>query len=464
MVSSRVVGAGAFVVIGVAVFAAALFMIGSRRMLFESRFPVYTEFAELGQLEMGAVVRVAGADAGEVTAIEIPSSPSQKFRVRMEVLNELHPLIRTDSVATSQTEGLVGAVFINIQPGTDQAGVISEGGTISAKEPLTMADLLEQMSETVSMVNTTVEALRGDITKAVNDVALTAADAHQLLRDISPDITLIARNGSEISADAKVVIASIKEGEGTIGKLINDDTLYTKANQIADQAQSVMENMREVSTEARRAISDFRSKDGPAQGVMADMRLTLLQAREATADLADNMEAMKHNFLLRGFFNRRGFFDLDDLSPDDYRNGVLENGKRKAMRIWLGSDVLFEPGPDGIEMLTADGRARLDSAMATYLKYVPTNPLVVEGYDTRGTVSERFQRSRQRAGIVRQYLLGRYELSPQNTGYIGLAGDADGSPKDGVWDGVSLTLFLDREALQFVKQPSVPAPLVPATQ
>jgi len=71
MVSSKAVGAGAFVVIGLLLFAVALFMIGERRMLFERRFTVYTEFARLGELEPGAPVRVAGADAGEVTDIQI---------------------------------------------------------------------------------------------------------------------------------------------------------------------------------------------------------------------------------------------------------------------------------------------------------------------------------------------------------------------------------------------------------
>src|SRR5205085_3104585 len=103
---------------------------------------------------------------------------------------------------------------------------------------------------------------------------------------------------------------------------VNDDTLYNQMRGLTDQAEVVMANMRDVSTEARRAISDFRSKDGPAQGLLADVRVTVNQAREATADLADNMEALKHNFLLRGFFNRRGYFDLDDISPADYRKGV----------------------------------------------------------------------------------------------------------------------------------------------
>ena len=452
MLSSRVVGAGAFVVLGVVLFTAALFMIGSRRMLFEDRFTLYSEFSRLGQLENGAAVRVAGLDAGEVTEIMIPPSPSAKFRVQMEVREDLRHLIRADSVATTQTEGLVGAVYVNINPGTDQAAIVAENGTIQGRDPFQMADLLQQASDTITMVNDTVEELRGDITKAVQQVALTAEDAHTLLEDIRPDITTIARNGSRISADTQQVLQSIREGEGTIGKLINDDTLYRRATEIANEAKSVMENVRDVSNEARRAISDFRSKDGPAQGLMADMRVTLSQAREATADLADNMEAMKHNFLLRGFFNRRGYFDLDAISPVDYRKGVLENGKRKAMRIWLANSVLFEPGAGQTEALSAGGRVRIDSAMATYLKYLPTNPIVVEGFATTGTTAERFEQARQRAGIVREYVLGRYALPPQNVGYISLGSDAAGSPAGDRWDGVALTLFLDRTALQFGEQ------------
>src|ERR687894_1660039 len=129
MVSPRVVGAGAFVVLGVLLFTVALFMIGERRMLFEDRFEVYTEFAKLGQLEHGAVVRVAGMDAGEVTGIDIPASPAGRFRVRMEVREDLHGLVRTDSVATTQMEGLVGAIFLNIGAGSEQAPPVPEKGT-----------------------------------------------------------------------------------------------------------------------------------------------------------------------------------------------------------------------------------------------------------------------------------------------------------------------------------------------
>jgi phospholipid/cholesterol/gamma-HCH transport system substrate-binding protein len=452
MSSTKVVGAGAFVIVGALLFTAALFMIGERRMLFEDRFEVYTEFAKLGQLETGAIVRVAGMNAGEVTDIQVPTSPAGRFRVQMRVRDDLHPLVRTDSIASAQTEGLVGGIYVNIATGSAEAPEIPEGGTIQSREPFAMADLLQQASDTIAHVNKTVEKLSGDVEMTIKQIAMTAEDAHELIEDVSPQIQAIAESGKRMSADTQQIVASIRAGEGTIGKLINDDTLYQRARDIADDTKMVMANVREVSEEARRAIADFRSKEGPAQGLFADMRVTLTQAREATADLADNMEAMKHNFLLRGFFNRRGYFDLDAISPAQYRNGVLENGKRKAMRIWLSAPVLFEEGPGGEVGLSAEGRSRVDSAMTTYLRHVPANPIVVEGYSTEGSLGDRYRVSRQRAGIVREYLLGRYGLMPQNTGYIALGSDADGSPSGKAWDGVSLTLFLDTAALQFADQ------------
>ena len=453
---AKAVGAGAFVALGVLVFTAALFMIGQRRMLFESRFPVYAEFSKLGQLEDGAVVRVSGLDAGEVTAIETPASPEGKFRVRMEVREDLHKLVRVDSVATTQTEGLVGAVFVNISGGSDQMPLVASAGLIQSREPFQISDLLQQASDTVGLINMTVQALSGDAEIAVQQIAAIASESNAMVQDIRPDLTAIAANGNKIATDMREIISSINAGNGTLGKLVKDDTLYRQFRDIAEQAQVVMANVKDVSAEARGAIADFRSKDGPTQGLMSDMRVTLTQAREATGDLADNMEAMKHNFLLRGFFNKRGYFDLDAISPAEYRNGVLENGKRKAMRIWLSSTVLLERGPDNVERISADGRARIDSAMATYLKYLPSNPLVVEGYATTGTMTERFQSARIRAGMVREYVIGRYELTTQNTGYIALPGEAKDSPGGtDQWDGVAITLFLDRESLQFGPQRTV---------
>ncbi len=168
-------------------------MIGERRMLFEDRFELFTEFAKLGQIESGSIVRVAGMNAGEVTEIQVPSSPEGKFRVKMEVRDDLHALVRTDSLASAQTEGLVGGIFVSIATGSAEAPEVPEGGTIAGREPFSMADLLAQASETITQVNMTVDKLSGDLETTINELQMTTADAHQLFIDITPEIKSIAR-------------------------------------------------------------------------------------------------------------------------------------------------------------------------------------------------------------------------------------------------------------------------------
>src|SRR5215470_18829921 len=118
---TRLVGIGAFVLGGLALFVFGLFLIGSRRNMFTSRFEIYAEFTKMAALQRGGKVRVAGIDAGEVDSIMVPPKPTAKFRVKMLVRGDLHQLVRTDSVATIQTDGIVGNKFVEIDAGSDAA-------------------------------------------------------------------------------------------------------------------------------------------------------------------------------------------------------------------------------------------------------------------------------------------------------------------------------------------------------
>ena len=121
MTPTRLAGIGAFVIGGILLFAIGLFLIGERRMLFQTKFTLYTEFSRISGLQPGAPVKVNGMGAGEVEAIEVPSGPARKFRVRLKVREDLHPLVRTDSVASIQTEGLVGGTFLFVNAGSNAA-------------------------------------------------------------------------------------------------------------------------------------------------------------------------------------------------------------------------------------------------------------------------------------------------------------------------------------------------------
>jgi phospholipid/cholesterol/gamma-HCH transport system substrate-binding protein len=160
------------------------------------------------------------------------------------------------------------------------------------------------------------------------------------------------------------------------------------------------------------------------------------------ADLAENTEALKHSFFFRGFFNRRGYFDLDDVSVQQYRQGALETKDRRVLRIWVGSNMLFEQDVNGRERLSDDGKARLDSAMAEFVKYPRTSPLVVEGYAREATADVRFLIGRTRSQLVRDYLIGKFGLDPNYVATMSMGSEARESPEGDTWDGAALALFV----------------------
>lgn len=444
MNKSRLAAVGAFVILGLALFAAGLFLIGDRRMLFTRMFEVNAEFREIAGLENGATVRVGGLNAGEVVSILLPTSPSGKFRVNLRVRSDLQPLIRLDSVASIQNDGLVGNKFVQVETGTDASPQVPNGGTIQSREPFDVAEMFDRLNETIDLITTSITDVKTGLDAALASITATADDASGLINDVGVEVRAITTSSKSIAADLQVILTNVRQGRGSIGRFVADDTFYEQAKRIAADAERAIANLRDATEGARNAIGNLRSSEGTVKNVAGDLQASLTAARETLTDLSATSEALKRNFLFRGFFNRRGFFDLDDIGVEDYRNGALETNGRRALRVWVQADVLFETGPDGTERLTESGRERLNSAMTPFLGYPPDTPFVIEGYASGVTRDVQFVLSRTRAQLVRDYLVPRFGLDPGYVGTMALGEEAPESPSKGRWDGVALTAFVPR--------------------
>jgi phospholipid/cholesterol/gamma-HCH transport system substrate-binding protein len=442
------IGVGAFVIGGILLFAVALFMIGQRQMLFEKQFEIYTEFSRLSGLQEGSPIRVNGMAAGEVTHISLPRSPAEKFRLRLQIREDLHPLVRTDSVAAIRTEGLVGGQYLLITSGSESAPQAPRDSTISSREPFDIADLLDQANATVKTVNDTIVTLRGEIETAVQQVSGTVEDADQLVTDVGGDVRTIATAGVRIAADIQALTNGVREGRGTVGQLFVDDELYRRANAIAADAEQTATNLRDAADAAKRLLESIRKQGGPAQGLTDDLRVTLDKAQQTLTNLSENTEALKHNWFFSGYFKRRGYYSLADISPEEYRKGAIEQSGRAKLRIWLQASVLFVTQPDGRLALADGAKPRLDSAMGDFLKYAGSGPLIVEGYAQEGAAAQRFLESRERASLVRDYLLDRFSLNPDRVGVMPLGSEASQSPAGNTWDGIALAVFVPPSALK----------------
>jgi phospholipid/cholesterol/gamma-HCH transport system substrate-binding protein len=197
---------GIFLVAGVALFTLGLFLIGSQHKVFARHFEVYAEFADIHGLTKGGKVRVAGLDAGEVVDIAVPRSPTAKFRLRLRLEEGVHAIVRADSTVTIATEGVVGDKFLLIHAGSTQAAEAASGATLPSKEPLDMADLMEKSAGLLSGAGGAMKTTGQKLNETLDTANMTMRNANDL-------------------------IVGLKQGKGTAGMLLHDETTATRIRQ-----------------------------------------------------------------------------------------------------------------------------------------------------------------------------------------------------------------------------------------
>jgi phospholipid/cholesterol/gamma-HCH transport system substrate-binding protein len=162
-----------------------------------------------------------------------------------------------------------------------------------------------------------------------------------------------------------------------------------------------------------------------------------------TANLADDTEALKHEFFFRGFFKKRGFYDLEQLSSADYLK-ACQRQNACGSRAWLDAANLFAAGSNGTVELDEAGRQAIDSAVAPEVDSLPDHLVIVEGYSSTGTPDQQFVTSRKRADLVREYLQMHFHLIHSDVGIVPLRDKPPHCAGRDTWNGVAIVLFDDR--------------------
>ena len=444
MGSPRLALVGAFVIGGLLLFAVGLFLIGDRRLLFSEQFEVEADFGNVAGVEIGTAVRLSGLPAGEVIGIEIPGEPGGRFVVRMRVREDLHALVRTDSEAAILSDGLLGSAYVQLRAGTGAAPLVPDGGSLAGVDAVEIADLIAEGRETfrvaseemVRMRVAAAETFAGHGESIEDTIRLVERIGNNVRRLTDASATLVEET-REMVGDVRMVMGSATSGQDAVERVVSE-------------AEGTMRAVRESAEQVEEAIRRFSGPESPAQRLLVDAGDAMRRAREVMADVAENTEALKRNWLFRGFFAERGFYNLDELTLDEYR--ALETNERyTVLRVWLAADRLFEvreDGADGALILKADAHRRIDEAMGELLRYPRNSPLVVEGYSTRGEDGPRMNDARRRAELVHDHVGRAFRRPAGATASMPLGAEAPGSPaRDGRWDGVALTLFVETERL-----------------
>jgi phospholipid/cholesterol/gamma-HCH transport system substrate-binding protein len=359
---SRVARLGAFIVVTLAILAAGVFIIGSKQYLFRSTYQLKARFDNVAGLAAGADVQVAGVHSGTVHSIDLPHKPGEQVTVLMDLDKSTHEIIKRDSMASIETEGMLGNQYVAISFGTAGQADVKDGDIIGSVPPLVMADLLRK-------------------TSGILDSSQQAID-----------------NATVAAAHLSSVSAKIDSGQGTVGALVNDKQLYT--------------NLEQTTT----TLHD-----------------TMLQAQTGVTDFQENMEALKHNFLLSGYFKKRGYEDSGDLAAN--KIGSLPQGPQQKAFTYTAKQLF-----DSRDSAKLKDQKSLKAAGEFLAQNQFGVAVVVVSAGMEGDSQKEQVLTEARAMVVREYLVGNFGFDDSQLKTLGM-GKQSGANLDADWGSIQILVF-----------------------
>ncbi|MEW6209068.1 MAG: MlaD family protein [Acidobacteriota bacterium] len=229
--------------------------------IFKNTLSVKTRFAAADGLKTGDEVRLAGVRVGQVSGIDfaqdVPDSKTAKTIVITMTLDasETRGRVRTDSKAVLGQQGFLGDRVIDITTGTTAGQEIANNGEIESEDVAGMTQVFSGANDLLVVFNT--------VGKQVQDIMGNIQKGQGTIGRLLNDDTLFV-NLNRTLLDAQNLVKRVQDGEGTLPKLINDATLYN--------------DVRNLTNEIKGLTADLRAGKGTAGKLLNDEKLY----REAT--------------------------------------------------------------------------------------------------------------------------------------------------------------------------------------
>ncbi len=307
---------GLFIIGGLALFVLAIFLIGKQQNLFNPVFKLSATFRNVSGLQVGNNVRFTGINVGTVDNIKIINDST--VRVEMLIKKDVQPFIKSDCEVAIGSEGLIGDRLLTISYGSSDAPIAKDGEQLSSKEPV----------ETDAIISS--------------------------LQKSSVNAEIIMQQLAEI-------MTNVNSGQGTLGRLIQDSTIAENINQTIENFKNssegfdetieltkenvfaFMESLQKTAAKtevASNQLGEIMVKINSGQGTLGmliqdsttseHLTETIINLKESSQGLNENMEALKHNFLFRGYFRRRAKAEEKLKKDTEIKNGADKEPKKES--------------------------------------------------------------------------------------------------------------------------------------
>lgn len=260
--SPPTVRVGLLVLVALALLGAAVFLIGEQQKLFRPMNHYWIAFDSASGLQAGNPVQLNGVSVGRVEDVVLPEDPSiHQLRVKIAVDSRYAARIRKDSEARIKTLGLLGDKYVELSSGSEEVPKISDGGQVQAAPATNIDRMIASGGDAVE----NVVAISVSLVRILERLERGEGVLGQLLAPLPEELRGDDKNVVYLLQDTlsrlDSIVASIEEGEGTVGRLLTDDELAESLSSSVGRLNSVLRKFEEGDGLAPALLHDPEMKE-----------------------------------------------------------------------------------------------------------------------------------------------------------------------------------------------------------
>jgi len=305
---------GIFMLVGSILFIAIVYIIGSKQQLFGNTEKIQAVFYNVNGLQIGNNVRYSGINVGTVR--EISMLNDTVILIEMAINRKSFQFIKKNANISIGTDGLVGNMVVNIEPNKGESEPILPGDVLIGTKKVQADDMINTLSTT----NTNAALLTSDLLKITNEIMNGQGTIGLLLNDkeVASDLKESILELKFTSQAARKSIQSLESFIHSLDKkdnvvgLMKDTAVARHIINIVVTLEKSTKKMDTVVQNLNLAVLNAKDGKGAINYLSNDPNLvkkidtTMTNINESSKLLNENLEALKHNFLFKAYFKKRG--------------------------------------------------------------------------------------------------------------------------------------------------------------
>lgn len=313
-ITRRATIVGLFLVFGLVILVAGILTIGNLHDRFVKKSMITTIFDEVNGLQSGNNVWFSGVKIGIVKTLHFYGK--SQVIVDMQIDQASQPYIRNDAKAKISTDGLIGNKIVVIFGGTDNAPNIAEGDTLKAEKALATEDMMNTLQEN----NKNILSITNDfkvISKKIKDgegtlgKLLTDESLYDNLEKTVAVLNKAVVNAEKLTASISEFGTKMNQKGSLTNDLVSDTIVFNTLKATVMELKKVAATAADMTTNLKNATTDLNNSNSPAgvilhdQPAAADLKAIIKNLETGTQKLNEDLEALQHNFLLKGYFKKK---------------------------------------------------------------------------------------------------------------------------------------------------------------